>query len=487
MVTPMLHPMNVATIYTAACSRLPWTAEQLRPYVVHSYQDTSKPDTWFFDTFLLLDFKVRRGSSDAEVQSGAFLSKVGLKEDWQNLINSYFSPINGNTNSVLKRLDDCIAAAKLELGEPSFKHRVFLSIPEPVTYIKYTDVHGAIHGKHILSVNDPHAYLWGTLPAQNSTDDINVIFSRKPQNNSYNFEEGEPSCVLALKWFVDTCVTAWNQAHLQNLELAGFHYIGEGNPGLYVAFDTLKDLRSYISTEYPGLSLSISFYYGTYKPDGVWNSNGQWETYRSKCHNTYDFVFGQPNYSLGGGHDSRTALDMYNLINQAQQYVNGESNTTIKTREGIVVEMDNSCVHDLYSGTLLPTPHCRTSFYLHVLAGKNELNLLYYMGESLLANAYDAPTNASHGNLPFSAADYRLFDHLAAFVTNRRRAEALARVNVDQNEILDIQDLNVILNVMQGTDTDPNHVARADVNRDGVVDINDYNIVQNAMLNGLNL
>ena len=53
--------MNIAAIYTAANSRLPWTTEQLMPYVVHSYQDQSKPHTWLFDTFLLLDFKVNNG------------------------------------------------------------------------------------------------------------------------------------------------------------------------------------------------------------------------------------------------------------------------------------------------------------------------------------------------------------------------------------------------------------------------------------------
>lgn len=55
MLSTMLHPMNVAAIYTAAKGRLPWTTEQLRPYVVHSFQDTTKPDSWFFDTFQLLD------------------------------------------------------------------------------------------------------------------------------------------------------------------------------------------------------------------------------------------------------------------------------------------------------------------------------------------------------------------------------------------------------------------------------------------------
>ena len=155
--------MNVATIYTAACSRLPWTAEQLRPYVVHSYQDTSKPDTWFFDTFPLLDFKVRRGSSDAIVETSADVTpdigetpgNVGKKSDWQNLINSYFSPINGNTDSVLKRLDDCIAAAKLELGEPSFKHRVFLAVPEPISCFF---VNGVRH--YVYGTNGENAYTW---------------------------------------------------------------------------------------------------------------------------------------------------------------------------------------------------------------------------------------------------------------------------------------------------------------------------------------
>lgn len=495
MLTPMLHPMNIAAIYTAANARLPWTTEQLRPYVVHSYQDTTKPDTWFFDTFLLLDFKVQRGDSNAILTTSkdatsdvkdnngnvTLEGNVGKMADWQHLIDSFFTPIKGNTESLLERLDACIAAAKLELGNPSFKHRVFLSIPEPISCFFVNKIRHYVYGS-----NGENAYTWGELTIEGINTPI--IFHRFQENGDLDHVTSCDDCDIALKWFVEECLTAWNNLHLQNLELAGFHWIGEERPGYDVARNTLKTIGNYIrGKQNLGLSLSISFYYGVYKPNGIWNSNGQWQCYREKCADTYDYVFGQPNYSLGGGHEARTALEMYDVINQAQQYVNGVSGTNIKTKEGIVVEMcdDNLIAAD--NGSLIPSSHCRASFYLHALAGKNEMNLLYYTSSGLLAKAYDAATNANFGNLVFSTVDYIFFDHLADFVTNRRRTEALARVNIDQNNIVDIFDLNIVQNVMLGTDTDPDHVARADVNRDGVVDISDYNIVQSAMLGNLNL
>lgn len=474
----MLHPMNVATIYTAACSRLPWTAEQLRPYVVHSYQDTSKPDTWFFDTFLLLDFKVRRGSSDAIVETSDEVvpenvgtpSNVGKKSDWQNLINSYFSPINGNTDSVLKRLDDCIAAAKLELGEPSFKHRVFLAVPEPISCF-------IVNGerKYVFNSSSQYHYNWDDCGSET------VIFHRTLQGTSLS-NDTCTECDDALVWFVNECIDAWDAANFQNLELAGFHWIGEGNPWLYIAIETMKNLGEHIRGLNRGLSLSVSFYYGTYKPTGVWNSNGGSNPYRHQCRGTFDYVFGQPNYSIGGGSGVHTGLDLYDLVSQAQQYANGELDATIKTREGIVVEMNNDCIAAEYNGSLLPTPHCRASFYLHALAGKSEMNLLYYTANGLLANAYDAATNASHGNLVFGPQDYKLFDHLAEFVRNRRREEAYKRADVNQNGNVDIADAQIVMNVMSGSDTDPVHVSRADINRDGVVDIKDFNALNRVML-----
>ena len=115
------------------------------------------------------------------------------------------------------------------------------------------------------------------------------------------------------------------------------------------------------------------------------------------------------------------------------------------------------------------------------------MNLLYYTGNSLLANAYDNATNASYGNLPFGSGDYNFFDQLAAFVRNRRRAAAISRVDISQNGNVDIVDVQIVANVMAGTDTNPDHISRADVNRDGVVDIVDYNTVLNVMLNGTDL
>lgn len=483
--------MNIAAIYTAARGRLPWTTEQLMPYVVHTYQDTTKPKSWFFDTFLLLDLKVKRGSTNAYLVTSVnattdsidneghqISGSVGKKDDWEQLIDSYFSPINGNNDSILKRLDDCIAAAKLELGNHSFKHRVFLAVPEPITYVKYY-VDGAIEHKHICNPYDPQAYTWGYFP--DSNEELQEIsFSRKLNaDGSRDFVNGEPACDMAINWFIDECVERWGQASLPNLELAGFYWVGENRPGLYVAYKTFLNFINRVHGY--NLLACISLYSTPYV--GAWNSNSPYTPYRDQMHNVgadFDHLFAQPNYSLGAGHESHTYQDLLNVVSIA-------NNNSVN----IVIEMDENCLTVNNTGNLFLCRHCRVMQYLEVLQTITDMDLFYYLSGGLLAYAYDTTTNTdpNTGNTinQFVGNDYHLFDCLAEFVTNRRREEAISRVDVNQDGIVDVADFQIVQNVMMGTDTDPDHVARADVNKDGVIDISDCNIVQSVVLNGLNL
>jgi len=476
MATPMLHPMNVATIYTAEKGRLPWTTAQLRPYVVHSYQDTTKPDTWFFDTFLLIDFYIRRNVNNSSINVAASsgyrkwiietiqvegeeqerereVVKPALQSDWLNLIDSYFGN-SGSNDSILKRLDDCIGQVIQEIGQPSFKHRVILSFPDPISCYVIDR-----HGYRIFDPTDPHSYRWNDV---DGTNDMRFIRYHN-QNGGLDLATDCSDCSNALKWFVDECISRWNSAQFQHLELAGFHAVDENAPGRYVAFDTYHSLQAYLQTvgenNNMDLKLSVSLYHKRYK--NLWIYNGSSQRYKDLCH-AFSRVFAQPNYATNSyGYDG-----LMEIINLA---------TT--EGDGVVVEMTNKCIYSVNANLF-----SRVEEYLDALQGKDDMNLLFYTANGNLAYAYDpaTPMVVNSQVVVFQSEDYALYDLMAQFVRSRRQAYVHSRADINQDGVVDIADAQIVLNVMLGLDTE--HATSADINGDGIVDINDFNIVQKVML-----
>lgn len=469
--------MNVAAIYTAAKGRLPWTKAQLRPYVVHDYVDEQRPSSWMFDTFLLLDFKVKDGNINYAVET-SFLSQspVAKKSHWIKLMDSYFGA-EGQTpeNSVLSHLDEVIGEVKLEIGNPSFKHKVILCVPEPIScYVNPENTGGRIP---IYSINDIPAelrqnYIWNDVREEGEAD---IVFFRKQKPSGGLDAKHECStCSDAVKWFVSECVRRWVAAGYEHLDLEGFYWIGEGSPGWYVAFDTFLELRDYIHEnlfqEY-GLNLSFCFapYSSYYK--GVWTDNGQWTPYRQQCP-AFDYVYAQPGYSAAHGADATTEYTTRMLYTV---------NLAASLGDGIVFETDEHC---LYACETDHDRYIRVGRYLDALDNRYLMSLLYYMGYGVLAYAYDSQTQNMIGSYTFifTGEDYALYDRLAEFILRRRdQLNLYNSADVNEDGVVDLEDLNIVLNEMMGYDT--GYGDRADVNDDGAVDISDVNVVQN-VING---
>ena len=173
---PMNDIRDLVLIYQGGSHRMDYNAEQLRPYVVH--EDRFGNRDWLFDGFLFLEFDNGKGAS-YQLRGSAPLTK---KEDWAWLAGRHFESGKG-----IAALEECIAAAAEELGEPPFRHKVVIGVPEPPRGQKD----------------------WGELNGRQ------LDFSK------------EEDRIAACKWYVDLLEGYFRNGNFRHLELAGFYWLPE--------------------------------------------------------------------------------------------------------------------------------------------------------------------------------------------------------------------------------------------------------------------
>lgn len=488
-------PFNMACIYMAANSRLPWTVNQIMPYIVHTYQNNGiTKKKWFFDSFLMLDFEISVSGQKYALTLGRYkyndsmtqlVAEPADRTVWEELINRYFG--TSDQIGVLKKFNDAIALAKQELGEPGFKHRVMLGLPEPLAHYpnpQYdpNDPNSRLHLPVFSDNPNGPGFLWG-LNAQNSP----IVFRRIQNGNNAHAKNEYCGCSYAVNWFIDECLSRWNSEELPHLELSGFYWVNEGGPGVNNAFDTIKRVKCHIKAinhdQSLNLQLIFSPYYSYY--DGKWTVNGNWTPYREQC-NYFDIVFAQPNYSLGAGSVIPTGNDAEAEAIEASQYARFLNAITkaVNLKDGIDVELDEHCMYNYDNKA--PKRQERVGRYLEALCNKFHMDLLYYTGNAVVTYIEDVNTTYYHNNVACqpTSEDHSMIHQLALFV-DRRRRQIVAFNNADVNEdgIVDITDTQIVLNEMLGHNT--GYGDRADVNHDGIVDISDYNQVSQVMLGHL--
>lgn len=173
--------VDMVLIYHGGTARLPYTKEQIKPYV---YRDN--PDggiDWLFDGFLFLEFRTYQGH--AYIQE--FFNREpnrARKREWQWLLDKNFELGKGISalNSVLDSLSN-------EGFTPQRKRKVVISLPEPMSGQKD----------------------WGEL--NGNLLDFSVDGDR----------------LLALKWYIDETVKKFNSGGYNHLELAGFYWTKEND------------------------------------------------------------------------------------------------------------------------------------------------------------------------------------------------------------------------------------------------------------------
>ena len=164
-----------------------WDENRLKPHV--TFTDKSGCERWLHEAFLFIG-----GVDDSR---GTILcipdgnSKSADKESWQDFAGFWL-----NEGGVVDALDRTIAAGIARIGAPSFKHKVVMTMPDPIMLEYFADK------------NSSTTY-WGEA------------FGRRLDFSSTSDQ------VLAYRWFIDHVRELWEKAAPEHLELAGFYVLSE--------------------------------------------------------------------------------------------------------------------------------------------------------------------------------------------------------------------------------------------------------------------
>ena len=167
---------DLALIYQGGRHRIPWTVDQIEPYVVHKFADGHKE--WLFDGYLFLEFA---DGMECDYVAG-YGKRAARKDDWERLMNRIFEK-----GKALDALNTCIENQKRELGDPGFKHKIVLTVPIPFQNQKD----------------------WGTLGSRK------LDFSKTA--------DAKRAC----QWYIDEVTKRFKKAGLNNLELTGIYWVAE--------------------------------------------------------------------------------------------------------------------------------------------------------------------------------------------------------------------------------------------------------------------
>ncbi|MDD4406288.1 MAG: DUF4855 domain-containing protein [Parabacteroides sp.] len=218
---------DLVLIYQGGSHRLDWTEDQFLPYVIH--EDSKGNKDWFFDGFLFLEFKDGKG----RCYTSRYEKLSARKQEWEWLLGRIFEE-----GKALSALNSCIGKQKQIQGNPGFKHRVVLSVPEAIPDQKDW---GLLNGKALDFSKDADKY-------------------------------------AACKWFIDEVEKRFRNAGYSNLELAGFYWVAED---IVTSRLQTVPLGDYVR------SLNKKFYWIPY-----WNAMGysDWKSLG------FDVAYAQPNH-----------------------------------------------------------------------------------------------------------------------------------------------------------------------------------------------
>src|SRR5690554_380800 len=220
--------LDLVLIYQGGLQRMDWTPGEMMPYVVHTNQSNEKE--WFFDGFLFLEFQDGAGYNFNPGYSG---NKEARKQEWEWLSDRLFEDGKG-----MKALNQCVAEAKEELGEPSFRHKVVVGLPEP--FVDQKD--------------------WGKINGRE------LDFAKR--------EDRIDACL----WYIDLIREKFQESDLEHLDLEGFYWVSEQmSTNDFITAEIGNQIRS----------KGQRFYWIPY-----YMSNGfsQWQDYG------FDMAYLQPNY-----------------------------------------------------------------------------------------------------------------------------------------------------------------------------------------------
>ena len=164
-----------------------WNEDRLKPHV--TFTDKDGQEKWLHEGFLFI------GSEDA--QRGRIMciaegkNQSGNQDSWKDFADYWMKD-----GGVLDVLDMTIENAISRIGDPSFRHKVVMTMPDPIMLEYFYD-------------KSSSTTYWGEA------------FGRQ-----LDFSDTADQ-VLAYRWFIDYVREQWEKAAPRHVELAGFYILSE--------------------------------------------------------------------------------------------------------------------------------------------------------------------------------------------------------------------------------------------------------------------
>ena len=164
-----------------------WDENRLKPHVL--FTDSDGQEKWLHEAFLLIGSVDDKRGTILCIAEGK--NKSGAKDSWTDYADWWFK-----TGGTIESLDQTIANGISRIGAPSFKHKVVITMPDPIML------------EYFYDKNSSTKY-WGEAFG-------------KQLDFTYTSDQ-----VLAYRWFIDYVRESWEKAAPKNLELAGFYILSE--------------------------------------------------------------------------------------------------------------------------------------------------------------------------------------------------------------------------------------------------------------------
>ena len=164
-----------------------WDENRLKPHVM--FTDAQGKEHWLHEAFLLIGSVDDNRGTIMCIAEGK--NRSGAKDSWEDFAKWWFK-----AGGTIESLDRTIANGISRIGAPSFKHKIVMTMPDPIMLEYFYD-------------KTSSTTYWGEA------------FGKK-----LDFKNTSDQ-VLAYRWFIDYIRDLWEKAAPEHLELAGFYILSE--------------------------------------------------------------------------------------------------------------------------------------------------------------------------------------------------------------------------------------------------------------------
>ena len=140
-----------------------WDEDRIKPHV--TFTDENGQEQWLHEAFLLIGGEDAKRDMILSIDSGG--RRSGTQEAWTDFADYWLKD-----GGVVDVLDQTIANAKTRIGRPSFRHKVVITMPDPIMLEYFTD-----KGSSTTAYNDPRVTKVGRVLRMTKLDELPQLFN----------------------------------------------------------------------------------------------------------------------------------------------------------------------------------------------------------------------------------------------------------------------------------------------------------------------